>query len=228
MDESRGRSVDGVLLTSLLPTALLGFGTSLALIVAIGAQNAFVLRVGLTGTARVVLPVVIVCAVSDAVLISAGVAGIGALITAHPGVVVVVRFVGAAFLLVYAVLAAVRAVRPVGALVVADGDAAAATTTAPVRVTTTVLAALAFTWLNPHTYLDTIVFLGSVANQQPGELRWWFAVGAVLGSLVWFTALGFGSRLLRPVFARPGAWRVLDAIIAVVMTVLGLRLLLVP
>jgi L-lysine exporter family protein LysE/ArgO len=241
----RGRSVDDVLLTSVLPTALLGFGTSLALIVAIGAQNAFVLRVGLTGAVRVVLPVVVVCAVSDALLISAGVAGVGALITAHPGVVVVVRLVGAAFLLVYAALAAVRAVRPVGALVVAGSDApgpvgdgvadarvgsgaSGATTTAPLRATTAVLAALAFTWLNPHTYLDTIVFLGSVANQQPGDLRWWFAVGAVLGSLVWFAALGFGSRLLRPVFARPGAWRVLDAGIAVVMTVLGLRLLFGP
>jgi L-lysine exporter family protein LysE/ArgO len=234
-----------VLLTSVLPTALLGFGTSLALIVAIGAQNAFVLRVGLTGAVRVVLPVVVVCAVSDALLISAGVAGVGALITAHPGAVVVVRLVGAAFLLVYAALAAVRAVRPVGALVVAGGDApgpvgdgvagpragsatSGATTTAPLRATTAVLAALAFTWLNPHTYLDTIVFLGSVANQQPGDLRWWFAVGAVLGSLVWFAALGFGSRLLRPVFARPGAWRALDAGIAVVMTVLGLRLLFGP
>ncbi|MBD8703350.1 LysE/ArgO family amino acid transporter [Frigoribacterium sp. CFBP 13712] len=228
IDAEGARTVDVVHLETSLPIALLGFGTSLALIVAIGAQNAYVLRVGLTGVTRVVVPVVVVCAVSDAVLISAGVAGVGALITAVPEVVVVVRLVGAGFLLVYAAFAAVRALRPVGALVpvAAPGGADGRQPVQTVRVSTAVLTALAFTWLNPHTYLDTIVFLGSVANQQPGELRWWFAAGAVVGSLVWFSALGFGSRLLRPVFARPGAWRVLDAIIAVVMTVLGLRLLL--
>jgi L-lysine exporter family protein LysE/ArgO len=251
---------------TVLPAVLFGFGTSLALIVAIGAQNAYVLRVGLRAVTRVVVPVVVVCAVSDAVLISAGVAGVGALVEAAPQAVVVVQLVGAGFLLVYGAFAAKRAIRPVGALTVdvaptpalvgtpaggavsADGatrapqaraseapaasppaPAAAATSpapaVAPARVVPAVLAALAFTWLNPHTYLDTIVFLGSVANHQPPELRWWFAGGAIAGSLVWFSALGFGARLLRPVFARPAAWRVLDAVIAVVMVALGLRLL---
>lgn len=230
---------------TVLPAVLFGFGTSLALIVAIGAQNAYVLRVGLRAVTRVVVPVVVVCAVSDAVLISAGVAGVGALVVAAPQAVVVVQLVGAGFLLVYGAFAAKRAVRPVGALTVdvaptpalvgtpaggavsADGAAAAAVPqpAAPARVVPAVLAALAFTWLNPHTYLDTIVFLGSVANHQPPELRWWFAGGAIAGSLVWFSALGFGARLLRPVFARPAAWRVLDAVIAVVMVALGLRLL---
>lgn len=253
---------------TVLPAVLFGFGTSLALIVAIGAQNAYVLRVGLRAVTRVVVPVVVVCAVSDAVLISAGVAGVGALVEAAPRAVVVVQLVGAGFLLVYGAFAAKRALRPVGALTVdvtptpalvdapaggaasADGaarapqahgsrapaasvpaaaasPAAAAATPlgAPARVVPAVLAALAFTWLNPHTYLDTIVFLGSVANHQPPELRWWFAGGAIAGSLVWFSALGFGARLLRPVFARPAAWRVLDAVIAVVMVTLGLRLL---
>lgn len=264
---------------TVLPAVLFGFGTSLALIVAIGAQNAYVLRVGLRAVTRVVVPVVVVCAVSDAVLISAGVAGVGALVEAAPRAVVVVQLVGAGFLLVYGAFAAKRALRPVGALTVevtptpalvdataggavsADGAArapqvhgspataasvpaaaaspaavaspaaaassvaAATPLVAPARVVPAVLAALAFTWLNPHTYLDTIVFLGSVANHQPPELRWWFAGGAIAGSLVWFSALGFGARLLRPVFARPAAWRVLDAVIAVVMVALGLRLL---
>ncbi|WP_285062579.1 LysE family transporter [Frigoribacterium sp. ME-P-080] len=203
---------------TVVPAALFGFGTSLALIVAIGAQNAFVLRVGLQAVTRVVVPVVVVCAVSDAVLISAGVAGVGALVEAAPQAVVVVQIVGAGFLLVYGVFAAKRAIRPVGALTVEAGAP-------PARVVPAVLGALAFTWLNPHTYLDTIVFLGSVANHQPPELRWWFAGGAVTGSLVWFSALGFGARLLRPLFAKPVAWRVLDAVIAVVMVALGLRLL---
>jgi len=223
--------------SSVLPAALFGFGTSLALIVAIGAQNAYVLRVGLRGVTRVVLPVVVVCAVSDAVLISAGVAGVGALVEAAPQAVVVVQLVGAGFLLVYGAFAAKRAIRPVGALVVEPGTGTAGTgttgagsgttdvATAPARVVPAVLAALAFTWLNPHTYLDTIVFLGSVANHQPPELRGWFAGGAIAGSLVWFSALGFGARLLRPLFAKPVAWRVLDAVIAVVMVALGVRLL---
>ena len=249
---------------TVLPAVLFGFGTSLALIVAIGAQNAYVLRIGLRAVTRVVAPVVVVCAVSDAVLISAGVAGVGALVEAAPQAVVVVQLVGAGFLIVYGAFAAKRAIRPVGALTVdvtpapavvdaseggavsAGGDTsalqmpgspapaaaaantaapAAAAPVAPTRVVPAVLAALAFTWLNPHTYLDTIVFLGSVANHQPPELRWWFAGGAIAGSLVWFSALGFGARLLRPLFAKPAAWRVLDAVIAVVMVALGLRLL---
>jgi L-lysine exporter family protein LysE/ArgO len=240
-----------MIFTTVLPAVLFGFGTSLALIVAIGAQNAYVLRVGLMAVTRVVVPVVVVCAVSDAVLISAGVAGVGALVEAAPQAVVVVQLVGAGFLLVYGAFAAKRAIRPVGALTVdvapesarvgvtaggavrADGAPRvaqgprppAARAVSPARVVPAVLGALAFTWLNPHTYLDTIVFLGSVANHQPPELRWWFAAGAITGSLVWFSALGFGARLLRPLFAKPVAWRVLDAVIAVVMVALGVRLL---
>jgi len=261
-----------VTFSTLLLTSLTGMGTGLALIVAIGAQNAYVLKLGLQGVTRVIVPVIVVCAVSDALLITAGVAGVGALIAAAPQVLVVVRVVGAAFLLVYAAFAARRALRPVGALEVeapdeVDGrdgpsspapasalaeraeldapsgggtalatatatasvtvvDPAAPATPAPVRRRTAVLTVLALTWLNPHTYLDTIVFLGSVANQQPGDLRWWWAAGAVAGSFAWFAALGLGSRLLRPFFARPSSWRILDGLIAVVMTALGLKLLL--
>ncbi|OOC53661.1 MULTISPECIES: LysE/ArgO family amino acid transporter [Nocardiopsis] len=201
---------------TLLP-ALLGLGTGLALIVAIGAQNAYVLRLGIEGRTGTVLPAVLVCALSDAVLIVCGVLGVGAVVEAAPAAVVVVRLLGAGFLVVYGLSAARRVLRP-GALVVGggigDGRGAAVTT------------ALVLTWLNPHVYLDTVVFLGSLANQQDGGARWWWAAGAVTGSFVWFFGLGFGARLLRPLFARPGAWRVLDAVIAAVMLTLGVRMAL--
>jgi L-lysine exporter family protein LysE/ArgO len=229
--------------TTLLP-ALLGLLTGLSLIVAIGAQNAFVLRVGIEGRSRVIVPVIVICAVSDAVLILAGVLGMGALVKTAPTAMVVVRILGAAFLFGYGLWAARRAIRP-GALVIPDDgvsangstgpasrDAAGTATitagriAAPAQIGTrlAVTTVLALTWLNPHVYLDTVVFLGAVAAQQDPAERWWWAGGAMLGSLVWFAGLGFGARLLRPVFARPGAWRVLDAIIAVVMFALGLKL----
>lgn len=201
--------------TTALP-ALLGLGTGLALIIAIGAQNAFVLRLGIDGRSRVIAPVVLVCALSDAVLIIAGVLGIGAIIQRAPVALVVIRVVGAVFLITYAVLAARRVVRP--------GVLEPAASGAGVALGSAIATSIALTWLNPHVYLDTVILLGSVANQQAGDERWWWAGGAILGSFLWFFGLGFGSRLLRPLFARPGAWRVLDAIIAVVMLVLGLRM----
>lgn len=204
----------------LLP-ALFGLLTGLSLIVAIGAQNAFVLRTGIEGRFGVVAPVVVICAVSDAVLIVAGVVGVGALVEAAPVALVVIRVVGAAFLLGYGLLAARRVFRPA---VLLASDASDASTGLSAR--RAVLTALALTWLNPHVYLDTIVFLGSVANRQGPDERWWWAAGAVLASCLWFAGLGFGARILRPVFARPSAWRVLDALIAVVMIALGLRLAL--
>ncbi len=203
--------------TTLLP-ALFGFLTGLSLIVAIGAQNAFVLRLGIEGRNRVIAPVVAICALSDGLLILLGVLGIGAVVEAAPVALVVVRIVGAGFLLVYGLFAARRAIRP-GVLVATESERR---TGLRVAVTT----ALALTWLNPHVYLDTVLFLGSVANQQGAGERWWWAGGAFLASCVWFASLGFGARLLRPVFARPSAWRVLDALIAVVMIALGVRLAL--
>ncbi|MEJ5888787.1 LysE/ArgO family amino acid transporter [Pseudokineococcus marinus] len=195
---------------------LAGLGLGLSLIVAIGAQNAFVLRQGLRG--EHVGAVVAVCAASDVVLITAGVAGVGALVQQAEWALVVVRVGGAAFLLGYAAHALRRAVRL--------ADAALDARTAPERGTLAgaLTTALALTWLNPHVYLDTVVLLGSIAGTH-GDDRWSFAVGAVAASAAWFLALGFGARLLRPLFARPGAWRVLDALIAVVMTALALSLL---
>lgn len=198
-----------------LLAALAGLGLGLSLIIAIGAQNAFVLRQGLRG--EHLLAVVAVCALSDAVLITGGVLGAGALLERLPWLLPVFRVGGAGFLLTYAVVAARRALRP-GAL-----QAESAGTRASLAATVTT--ALALTWLNPHVYLDTVVLLGSIA-QTHGEDRGWFAAGAVLGSVVWFTALGFGARLLRPLFARPGAWRVLDGVIALVMVAIAVSLLL--
>jgi len=200
--------------TPALLAVVSGLGLGLALIVAIGAQNAFVLRQGLRG--EHVVGVVAVCAVSDLVLIAAGVAGTGALLERVPSAVTGIRWAGAAFLLGYGALAARRALRPAGVL-----QAEAATTTARGPA---LLTAAALTWLNPHVYLDTVVLLGSVAAAQ-GELRWHFGAGAAVASVLWFSGLGLGARLLRPVFARPRAWQVLDGLIAVVMVVLAVGLL---
>ncbi|WP_299038409.1 LysE/ArgO family amino acid transporter [uncultured Pseudokineococcus sp.] len=199
-----------------LLAALSGLGLGLSLIVAIGSQNAFVLRQGLRG--EHVGAVVAVCTASDAVLIAAGVAGVGALVQQAPELLVAVRVGGAAFLLGYAVVAARRALRP--------GGDALEESAAPARGSRrgALVTALALTWLNPHVYLDTVVLLGSVAAGQ-GEARWAFGAGAVAASVLWFSALGFGARLLRPLFARPGAWRVLDGAIAVVMALLAASLL---
>lgn len=202
-----------VVVSPALLAAAAGLGLGLSLIVAIGAQNALVLRQGLRS--EHVAAVVAVCLLSDVVLITAGVAGAGALVTRAPGVVTLVCFAGAAFLLVYGLLAARRALRPAALL----PDASGARTGLAVTVST----AVALTWLNPHVYLDTVVLLGSLASTYD-DRRWWFGAGAALGSAVWFLGLGYGARLLRPVFARPRAWQVLDAGIAVVMVVLAISL----
>ena len=196
----------------MLTSAVAGFATSVVLIVAIGAQNAFVLRQGLRR--EHVIPVVIVCALSDLALISAGVAGLGTLVAGHPTAVRVVTWAGAAFLFAYALLALRRAVRPSG-LTPADR--------APATLRGTVLTALALTYLNPHVYLDTVLLLGSIAQKHPH--RWLFGLGAAAASAVWFAGLGLGARRLAPVLARPGAWRVLDGLIAVVMTGVAVTLL---
>ncbi len=198
-----------------LLAGLAGLGLGLSLIIAIGAQNAFVLRQGLRR--EHVVAVILICALSDAVLIALGVGGAGALFGALPWLVEVVRWVGAAFLLLYGILAARRAIRP-HALTAVDGPRAT-------TIAATIGTCLALTWLNPHVYLDTVVLLGSVASTH-GGLRWWFGAGAAVGSILWFTALGLGARLLAPLFARPVAWRVLDAIIAVVMIAIAISLVL--
>ena len=192
-----------------------GFFSGAALIIAIGAQNAFVLRQGIRR--EHVLPIVAVCALSDAILIALGVAGIGTLVTAAPLILEIIRWAGALFLIGYAIVAARRAIRP-NALVVGGSDA--------ISRTAAIATVLALTWLNPHVYLDTVLLLGSLSTAHGPEGRWWFAGGAIVASLVWFTSLGFGARLLRGLFAKPAAWRILDLSIAAVMLILAVRLIL--
>jgi L-lysine exporter family protein LysE/ArgO len=191
--------------------ALAGFATSLALIVAIGSQNAFVLRQGILR--EHVLPLVAFCALSDALLIIVGVAGGGALVQQYPVALEVARIGGALFLAAYALFAARRALHP-AAMLPLDAPGLSL----PAALAT----CFGFTFLNPHVYLDAVVLLGAIATQRGEAGRWWFGLGAATASLCWFAALGFGARLLRPVFARPLAWRVLDAVIAVTMASLAL------
>jgi L-lysine exporter family protein LysE/ArgO len=193
-------------------SALAGFTVSFALIVAIGAQNAFVLRQGLRR--EHVLAVVATCVASDAALMVVGIAGLGAVVAEAPTALTVIRWGGAAFLLGYAALAARRALRP-GTLTPLDRP--------PATLRATLLTCLALTYLNPHVYLDTVVLLGAIAHQDPN--RWVFGAGAAAASAVWFTALGLGAHRLAPVLARPLAWRILDGLIAAVMTALAVSLL---
>lgn len=193
---------------------LSGYLLGLSLIIAIGAQNAFVLRQGLRG--QHVLPVVLACALSDAMLIAAGVAGLGWLVERWPALLPVLRYAGAAFLFAYALRALWSAWTATAGLNPAAGEGAGRAAT--------LATCLALTWLNPHVYLDTVVLIGSVASRF-GELKGWFGLGAVAASFSFFFALGFGARLLRPLFARPAAWRVLDGVIALVMGGLAVKLL---
>jgi L-lysine exporter family protein LysE/ArgO len=192
-----------------------GLATGMALIVAIGSQNAYVLRQGIRR--EHVLPLVLFCALSDALLIVAGIGGAGVLIRGNALLMDITRYGGALFLFSYGALAARRAW--VGSQMLIDQTQG-----------TTLMAALAacfgFTFLNPHVYLDTVVLLGSIANQRPDPGRWVFGAGACAGSLLWFAALGFGARFLAPLFQTTTAWRVLDSVIAVTMGAMAGGLLL--
>lgn len=191
-----------------------GFATGLSLIAVIGAQNAFVLRQGIRD--EHVPAVVTLCTVSDWVLIAAGIAGVGAVVGAHPNLMAIARYAGAAFLIGYGLLAARRAARP---------SAMTPSAEAPARLAKVLLTCLALTFLNPHVYLDTVILLGTLANQYAAD-RWLFGAGAAAASAVWFVSLGFGARRLAGAFARPRTWRILDGLIAVTMIGLGARLAL--
>ena len=193
--------------------AVAGLAFGLSLIVAIGPQNAFVLRQG--ATRRHVIPVVTICATSDLVLIAAGVAGAGTVLDGSHALRLLARFGGAACLIAYALVAARRATRT------SAPDAAAGL--AANSLTSVVATCLAFTWLNPAVYLDTVVLLGAVASAQ--HEPWAFALGAGAASVLWFAALGFGARLLAPLLNSARAWRTLDALVALVMAVTAARVL---
>ena len=199
----------------MLTAALSGLFLGLSLIIAIGAQNAFVLRQGLRR--EHVFVVCLTCALSDALLISLGVFALGTVTDLIPGIEPALRYGGAAFLLAYGLRSARSAMTGSSALTSGDG--------ARQGLGATLATALAFTFLNPHVYLDTVLLLGSIASQYPGREAA-FGAGAVTGSFLFFFSLGYGARLLAPVFARPNAWRVLDGIIAVVMIGLAIKLIL--
>ncbi len=194
--------------------AITGASLGLTLIVAIGSQNAFVLRQGLRR--EHVGAIVLFCAVADALLMVAGVAGLAQLLGNRPLLATGLTLGGAVFLAFYGLRALWRAARP-AALLAAEG-------TVGLTLRQALLQTAAFTLLNPHVYLDTVLLVGSVGAQW-GEARWWFAAGAAASSVLWFTALGYGARWLAPWFARPRAWQVLDGLIGVVM--LGIATLLV-
>jgi L-lysine exporter family protein LysE/ArgO len=191
---------------------LVGFLASFTLIAAIGAQNAFVLRQGIRR--EHVVPVVALCTVSDIALIAAGIAGVGAVINAHPSAITVAKVGGAVFLFCYGLLAARRAWRP-ASLTPSEK--------APARLAEVLITCAALTFLNPHVYLDTVVLLGTLANEHR-EQRWLFGIGAVTASAVWFVSLGLGARRLAGLFASPMTWRVLDGLIAVTMVALGVAM----
>jgi L-lysine exporter family protein LysE/ArgO len=196
-----------------------GWLMTAGLIVAIGAQNALVLRQGLARSH--VGTVVALCTLSDWLLIAAGVFGLGSAIQSSPAVLDVFRFGGAAFLLVYGALAARRAMQPGHASLQAAGPASS--------LGATVGATLALTYLNPHVYLDTVVLLGSVGAQQSNaSARGAFAIGAGLASLMWFTALGYGASASARWLQRPAVWRAIDASVALVMFIVAAQLLLKP
>lgn len=191
-----------------------GFLLSVALLAAIGAQNLFVLRQGLRG--EHVSAIVLFCGLSDALLISAGVSGVGAFLAAIPELTTALTVGGAVFLIWYGVVALRRMASP-EAMVVSDAPG--------ISLGQALAAAAAFTFLNPHVYLDTLLLMGAAGAAQPAEMRAIFVAGAVTASFAWFAAVGFGARVLRPVFARPAAWRVLDALVGVVMLVLATSLI---
>ncbi|MCC6002585.1 MAG: amino acid transporter [Pararhodobacter sp.] len=193
-----------------------GLTMGLTLIVAIGAQNAFVLRQGLRG--EHVFWVCLLCAASDAALIMLGVAGFGRLSAALPWIEPMMRYGGAAFLVWYGARSLRAALNGKGALAVTAGGA-------PAALGATLLAGAAITWLNPHVYLDTVVLLGAISTQFPGAEHQ-FAAGAVTGSFLFFFSLGYGAAWLRPVFATPVAWRLLEGVIALVMWAIAARLIL--
>ena len=199
-----------------MQTLLAGFGMGLSLIGAIGAQNSYLLRQAILRDRAAA--VAVICIVSDLALILLGIGGIGVIVQQAPVIIDIMRWCGAAFLLGYGVLAARRAI---GAQQHLDAGANGPAPAGRVIITT-----VALTWLNPHVYLDTVLLLGTVANTHGADGRWVFGAGAIAASCAWFLTLALAGRLLRPIFARPLTWRILDGVIAVIMVGLGASLII--
>ena len=192
-----------------------GFALSATLIIAIGAQNAFVLRQGIRK--EHVAPIVAFCAIADLLLIAVGVAGLAAILGDFPTLVAFLTIAGSAFLVWYGIRALQRALLPQSLRAAAGNE--------PLSLANAMAQAAGFTLLNPHVYLDTVLLMGSIGTRQPADMRIWFVGGAACASGVWFTTLGFGARLLAPIFARPRAWQVLDTLVG--LTMLSLAVLLI-
>jgi len=202
--------------TTIAPAIVSGLFTGLSLIIAIGAQNAFVIRQGLAG--KFVLPVALLSAFLDVGLILLGVAGLGALLESVPFLLGLVRWLGAGYLIWFGISSLRRANS--GASMDVSGQGTASLSGALVLTAT-------FSLLNPHVYLDTVVFLGAIAAQF-GDARWWFALGASIASIVWFLSLAYGAKSLSRFVTKPSFWKVLDRVIAGVMFALALGLILLP
>lgn len=200
------------MLTSAFTT---GFVLSATLIIAIGAQNAFVLRQGIRK--EHVAPIVVFCAFADFALIGAGVLGLAGVLGDSPGLVALLTIAGSGFLAWYGVRALGRSLMPQSLQATAGHQ--------PISLGNAMAQAAGFTLLNPHVYLDTVLLMGSIGTRQPPDLRLWFVGGAACASGVWFTTLGFGARLLAPIFARPSAWRVLDTLVGLTMLSLAVMLI---
>jgi L-lysine exporter family protein LysE/ArgO len=192
-----------------------GFALSATLIIAIGAQNAFVLRQGIRR--EHVAPIVAFCAIADLLLIAVGVAGLAGILGDSPTLVALLTIAGSAFLVWYGIRAMRRALLPQSLRAAAGNE--------PLSLANAMAQAAGFTLLNPHVYLDTVLLMGSIGTRQPPDMRIWFVGGAACASGVWFTTLGFGARLLAPIFARPRAWQVLDTLVG--LTMLSLAVLLI-
>jgi L-lysine exporter family protein LysE/ArgO len=192
-----------------------GFALSATLIIAIGAQNAFVLRQGIRK--EHVAPIVAFCAIADLLLIGVGVAGLASVLGDSPTLVALLTIAGSAFLIWYGIRALQRALLP--------QSLRAATGNEPLSLGNAMAQAAGFTLLNPHVYLDTVLLMGSIGTRQPPDLRIWFVGGAACASGVWFTTLGFGARLLAPIFAKPRAWQVLDTLVGLTMLLLAVVLI---
>ncbi|SNC72432.1 L-lysine exporter family protein LysE/ArgO [Kytococcus aerolatus] len=197
-----------------LPIVLAGWLTGIGLIAAVGAQNAYLLRRGLRR--EHVLPLVLLCSLSDILLIGAGVLGVGAVLHRWPPLLDLVRWGGALFLVGYGASCLWRSARSSQSLTAGQGEK-------PVSLRRALLTMAGFTWLNPHLYLD-ITILGGLANAHGPTDRWWYYAGLLAASVTWFSALGFGSARLAPLFARPRAWQVFDLLIGLVMIALGVAL----
>ncbi len=192
-----------------------GFALSATLIIAIGAQNAFVLRQGIRR--EHVAPIVAFCAIADLLLIGVGVAGLAGILGDSPTLVALLTIAGSAFLIWYGILALQRALLPQSLRAAAGSE--------PLSLGNAMAQAAGFTLLNPHVYLDTVLLMGSIGTRQPPDMRIWFVGGAACASGVWFTTLGFGARLLAPIFAKPRAWQVLDTLVGLTMLFLAVVLI---